>query len=381
LSKKSKSSVFSNLQIPANTIVNIASRLPANIAVLMKGPTGIGKSHVARDIANRVGLQLIEVRGSTMDEAGVSGIPDFEGSKTTGVSYFLTTSWFKRACEEPVVILLDELNRARPQVMQSFFQIVLDRELGNDVNGIPRRLHPETRIIAAINDGNEYDVNDMDPALLRRFWVCEFDPNLDEWISWARNNNIPNALIEFLQTNTSEFRVDPSEVEGGKVVPCPASWHRLCTSLEFMGMNPDNYAGLNPPDGFYQVCAGFVGPEASSKFYDHIKNMEKEISALDVFENFDSLMNSNKINRESASQMNKILDRMVNYIRANGLKKDNTKYLNNIKAFCEFAGGEITMRFVSNVIDNNPDIESISVLHYGALSELVLKHINESEQN
>ena len=38
------------------TFKTVASRLPAEIAVLMRGPTGIGKSHLARAAADEIGL-------------------------------------------------------------------------------------------------------------------------------------------------------------------------------------------------------------------------------------------------------------------------------------------------------------------------------------
>ena len=150
----------------------VAPALPSHIAILMRGPTGVGKSHLARQIADAHGLPFIDVRGSTMSEGDVGGYPDIEGMKESGVMTFCMPAWFIRACNEPVVLMLDELNRSLPGVQQSFFQLVLDRELGNDKNGVPYRLHPETRVIAAVNHGSEYDVNEMDPALLRRFWVA-----------------------------------------------------------------------------------------------------------------------------------------------------------------------------------------------------------------
>ena len=119
------------------TFKKLAAKLPANIAVLMRGPTGVGKSHMGKALAAELGLEFLDVRGSTMDESQVSGIPDFETSKTAGVATFCLPSWYVRACREPVVLMLDELNRSMPQVMQSFFQIVLDRELGNNVDGEP----------------------------------------------------------------------------------------------------------------------------------------------------------------------------------------------------------------------------------------------------
>ncbi len=89
------------------TFKSIATNLPPEIAVLMRGPTGVGKSHLAKAVANELGYPFIDVRGSTMDEAKVTGIPDFEVSKELGVATFVLPSWYVRACREPVVLMLD----------------------------------------------------------------------------------------------------------------------------------------------------------------------------------------------------------------------------------------------------------------------------------
>ena len=92
------------------TFNKVAPRLPSHIAVLMRGPTGVGKSHLARQVAEHHSLPFIDVRGSTMSEGDVGGYPDIEGMKDTGVITFCMPSWFVRACNEPVVLMLDELN-------------------------------------------------------------------------------------------------------------------------------------------------------------------------------------------------------------------------------------------------------------------------------
>jgi len=346
-----------SVSMSATAIKNVATRLPANISVLIQGPTGVGKSFLVKDVAKHFELPLIEARLSTKDEAGMTGIPDFEGSKEAGVSYFLATSWFKRACEEPVVLFFDEMNRAMPQIMQAAFQVVLDRELGNDANGVARRLHPETRVFAAVNAGNEYDVNEMDPALLRRFWVCEFQSDADDWLLWAADNGISNALQDFIRVNPTELRIDPSSVEPGKVVANPASWHRLNDSLDHMGWGADQFAGQSVPEGFYHVCAGFVGTEAAAKFIDHLRSMSSEVTATDVLDNWDGV--SDRVDRTDAGQMNKITDRIVAHMKDNGLTDTQGE---NLRAFCEHVGGEVTVRLWTACTTGN-DMTLIQPLH------------------
>jgi hypothetical protein len=260
------------------TFVTIAPKLPPQMAILMRGPTGIGKSFLAKAIAEYLGLPFIDVRGSTMDESKVTGIPDFVASKELGVSTFVLPSWFVRACREPVVLMLDEINRSMPQVMQSFFQIVLDRELGNDGNGNPMKLHPGTRVIAAGNFGTEYDVAEIDPALLRRFWVQDIENTTEDFLSWAESCLDP-VLVDFIRQNPVHLRVDPSTVESGIVCPAPASWHRLNDSLVHMGWSPTDMAGCATVPGFHGTCSGFVGVEASIAFTTFVAKYELQISA------------------------------------------------------------------------------------------------------
>ena len=114
------------------SFLKIVKNLPPHHAVLMRAGTGVGKSSIVSQISNGINLPLIDVRASIMSEGDVQGYPDIERMKEKGIMTFCMPSWFIRACNEPVVLFLDEFNRGLPAVQQSFFQIVLDRQLGND---------------------------------------------------------------------------------------------------------------------------------------------------------------------------------------------------------------------------------------------------------
>ena len=118
------------------TFNSIAPRLPAAIAVLMQGPTGVGKSHLVYAIGEELDLTVVDRRLSQMGEGDMVGLPEL----VDGTTRFCPPDWYADACANARILFLDELNRATPEVMQAAFQIVLDREL----NG--HKLHPDSLV-------------------------------------------------------------------------------------------------------------------------------------------------------------------------------------------------------------------------------------------
>ncbi len=338
------------------TITQIIPNLPPEIAVLMRGPTGVGKSHVAAAIADELGLPFIDVRGSTMQEGDVIGYPDLEAMKTSGVSTMVLPAWFMRATKEPCVLMLDELNRAMPGVMRGFFQVVLDRHLGNDVNGMPVTLHPGTRIIAAVNAGNEYDVNDMDPALLRRFWVCDVEPTVGDWIQWAEDKGLDSVLVDFIRQNPVHWRVDPSSVEPGTVVPTPASWHRLNDSLVHSGQAPKNLAGGDLGAMFYAMAMGFIGTEAAIAFQDFVKNYETVVTAEDVLT---GKVKAEDLADANASSINGLIDKLAAHCKENEWTVTQAK---KVATLGKALGGEM-MVHLWNKLSATSNLKNIQKVH------------------
>ena len=346
----------------------VAKNLPPHVAVLMRGPTGIGKSQVTKTIADELALPFIDVRGSTMQEGDVIGYPDLEAMKRDGVSTFCLPSWFVRATKEPCVLMLDELNRSMPGVMQGFFQIVLDRELGNDSEGNPICLHPETRVFAAVNVGNEYDVNDMDPALLRRFWVADLEPDVKGWMDWARAADLDATLIEFIGQNPEHWRVDAAEVEPGSVCPNPASWHRLADSLAHCGWTPSSIAGKSLPAGFYPMLTGFIGTEAAIAFADFIKNYEKNVTAEDIL---NGKVTAEELKEAPASLTTAVIDKLELHSKDN---KWTAKQVKNVAKFAEDMGGELMLQTFTAVQKSN-NIDNLVRLNK-IIGKLVVEIVN-----
>ena len=338
-----------------SSFVKFSKMIPPHIAILMRASTGVGKSALVAQYASEVNKTLIDVRGSLMSEGDVGGYPDVESMKTNGVMTFCMPSWFVRACNEPVVLFLDELNRSLPTVQQSFFQLVLDRQLGNDKSGMPYTLHPETQIFAAINHGSEYDVNDMDPALLRRFWTIDINPTKEDWITWARSNKIDNLIIEFLSTRQGHLYVDLNSVNPGEVFPTPASWSRFDESLKFNSI--DLIDVKSQTSLIYNLALGFIGSEAAIEFSDYVNKYEVDVKPEDLLMSYERC--KVKLDNMSNDRINSLIERLGEHA------KDNVWTLQQAENAAKLAktiSEEMVIHFWS-VITRSENVETIQAFH------------------
>jgi len=345
------------------TFIQVVTVLPKDISVLAKGPTGIGKSHIFHQIGKNLNLPVIDRRLAQMTEGDIIGLPEL----VDGVTRFAPVDWFIRACKEPVVLFFDELNRATLEVQQCAFQIVLDREL----NG--HKLHPDTRVFAAVNEGSEYQVLDMDPALTRRFWSMEIEPTTEDWLNWAANRtDIPKIAQVFIKKYPSHLRY-AGQLEQGKVYPNPASWHRLVVSLTHANMDPDKCAGKSLPPLFYAMCTGFVGVEASVSFSDFIKNYIIKFYAEDVLNNWDK--KKKDINKITNDKKNELIELIVTWTKSNAISLDQVK---NACEFVKTCSDEMIVNFF-NLIMETQELETIRKFHK-LIGKLVTDIINASDK-
>tara|TARA_R110002060_G_scaffold14799_2_gene20739 strand:- start:208 stop:1287 length:1080 start_codon:yes stop_codon:yes gene_type:complete len=350
----------------------VAPLMPADQAILMKGATGIGKSAMAKQVAAALNLPLIDVRTAVMQEGDMAGIPNLEAINETGVAHNAMYGWFVRACREPVVIFLDEINRAMLPVLQGAFQLVLDRELGNGPDGMPYRLHPETRVLAAGNFGSEYESEDLDPAMQRRFWVCDLEPTTEDWLTWAKDN-VDSVLVEFIRNHPVHLRVDPATVEPGTICPNPATWDRVSQCLTHAGMAPTAWAGSDSPKGAYSIALGLVGPEAAIAMVDFAKNYESNISAEDVLERWDSV--SDKVEAMSTDRRFSLVDGIVEWCKVGDLKASGAR---NLGKFSELLTGEELVALWTKVSACG-NVNNVKLLH-GQIGKKVVEVVQKARQ-
>ena len=245
--------------------------------ILLRGRHGVGKSCVVYQTAGAMGLPVVERRASQMTEGDLVGLPVIQGEVTT----FNPPDWFKQACNEPVALFLDEVDRATPEVRQGIFELTDSRKLNGHV------LHPDTLIFAAVNGGEhgvQYQVGDMDPAELDRRTVFDVEPTVEDWLDWAKGN-VDGVIWDFINQNRGHLE-HTGDFEPNKVYPSRRSWDRLNECLVAAGFLTDELRKAQLPT-IYELGCAFVGFDAAVALRDFCEKYERQVTIqmiLDVGE-------------------------------------------------------------------------------------------------
>ena len=238
--------------------------------VLIRGRHGVGKSEVVYQTAAAMGLPVVERRASQMTEGDLVGLPSVDGNSTT----FNPPDWYKAACDQPVALFLDEVDRATVEVRQGIFELTDSRKL----NG--HSLHPDTQIFAAVNGGEhgeQYQVGEMDPAELDRWTVFDVEPTVEDWLDWA-NGNVHGMVWDFINQNRNHLE-HSGDFEPNKVYPSRRSWVRLDDCLQSTGfLDAPKEAGTL----LFNLGSSFVGFEAAVAFNDFAANYSKIVTVDDI---------------------------------------------------------------------------------------------------
>mgnify|MGYP003116569224 FL=1 len=241
--------------------------------ILLRGRHGVGKSCVVYQTAETLGLPVVERRASQMTEGDLVGLPSTDGNVTS----FNPPDWYNQACENPVVLFLDEVDRATMEVRQGIFELTDSRKLNGHV------LHPETLVFAAVNGGEhgaQYQVGEMDPAELDRWTVFDVEPTVEDWLGWAKDN-VSGLIWDFINNNRGHLE-HVGEFEPNKVYPSRRSWDRLNECLEQAALLGEE--AKNNTDTIYHLATAFVGFEASVALSDFVKTYERQVTVANILD-------------------------------------------------------------------------------------------------
>lgn len=247
----------------------------AQDAVLLEGPHGIGKSDIVQTFSDDNKMHMFPLFLSTQETGDLIGIPTETIINDQKVTTWSKPTWLARMeamAEQGIecVLFLDELNRAPLDVRQSALQLVLEGRIHE--HSLPRVKGRKTLVVAAINPADDYQVQELDPALLDRFLCLELQVSAPDWLDWARNHNVINAIRDFISEFPNRLHYTPSEGKG----PTPRAWSKLSSLLEAAAANNTNKAVL------FDIIKGRLGSEVGSQFFSYYENYTDVVKADDV---------------------------------------------------------------------------------------------------
>lgn len=306
------------ISIDVKELKSILDSTPAEQNVMLVGRHGIGKSKIIDQYYTKRGLRVVALfLGQMSDPGDLLGLPRL--NETTGRTEFMPPYWFPTD-GEPIVLFLDELNRARPEMLQTVMDLVLNRKLAG------RELPAGSRIVSAVNSGEEYQVGDLDPALVSRFNIYQLKPSTADWLAWAKEANLDERVIKYI-TQKPSMLDSKFDANADSLEPSPdrRAWERVARAISGV---KDLSATVT------KQIAGIVGVSAAVDFAETMRL--KGLTGLDILEAFDQ--HRGELDALSLSELTTVIDDLLDTMQNMTRKKRKftRETADNLEAFTDW---------------------------------------------
>lgn len=372
--------------------------LEVGIVPFIWGKHGIGKSEIVHQIAEEMGYDgVFDLRlGAMADVGDLTGMPEREyfcpscnfsygtrgdlifcpmceekGNKVPikGRTIFLPPYWLPYDGKK-YLLFFDEVNRGRLDILQVFFQISLDHRSGSHI--IPDNYG----IICAGNpSGADYNVEELDPALINRLGNIKFTLERKDWLKWAEENKLHEDVIDFVKTDTKQL--------GNEAIDIPIEIKPSPRGMAFLSKIIN---GTNPPHTILDkslwipVANMIIGESAALAFQASLKtDIEKPLKAEEVFKKFHDVKVQRKFKaqlKDSEGEIRFDLLRLTLDDVKDKLQKESAKYsekeLNNFADFLVEIPTDLSFSAIKEIANIN-DVNERLLLKRNDLFELLKK--------
>ena len=312
---------MANISVNTTELLQLLDITPADHNIMLVGKHGIGKSEILTDYYNKKGMGVVALfLGQMSDPGDLLGLPNKD--EATGKTTFMPPYWFP-VDGKPIVLFLDELNRARPEILQTIMDLALNRKLAG------RELPRGSRIISAVNAGDEYQLMDLDPALVSRFNIMNFRPTVQEWLLWARKAGVDDRVIDFIEENPIWLDKDPDAKEGADTgldkTPDRRGWKRVSDIVK----GTTNLGGV-----MTKVISAVVGAKAASAFLNNV-SARKIVTGREVLSDFGKV--KERLEGYELHELSVVNDGIYRFLEVEKVAdKDKAAYSKNLEAYFDF---------------------------------------------
>lgn len=201
-------------------------RIPAirQRPVLLMGPPGIGKTQIMEQIASECGIGLVSYTITHHTRQSAVGLPmikteEFDGKEYSVTEYTMSEiiSGVYKAVKEQGhregILFIDEINCVSETLIPTMLQFLQCKTFGN-------QKVPDGWIIVAAGNPPEFNrsVREFDMVTYDRLRVINIDADLEVWREYARECEIHNAILSYLDIRPQNFYSVMADVDGLKFV-------------------------------------------------------------------------------------------------------------------------------------------------------------------
>lgn len=314
------------------------------VTPFIQGKPGVGKSQIVAQVAQELGLEVIDYRLSLIDNTDLKGIPHVDGNSKFsywGAPEDLPLASNPKFKGRKGILFLDEINRGASDVIQSCFQLVYDFKIGET------RLADGWYLISAGNLGLEdgCDVNEFDAAFNGRLLPIRLETNSKDWITWAKNHGIHSDIIGFIKSNPKYLYFE--DEKGSKEFITPRQW------TQFSEVCADSDMSLKDFTTF--IGQAFLGT-VTAMFLQYLKDNET-LSGSDVVNKFNDEMKA-KIESYDLPRFTQLSDSVIDVLK--NMKTWSEKQVKNIIRFSNILPDDQLVAFNTQLVTcNTPLVDDI----------------------
>lgn len=354
-----------------DTLISAELVLETGEVPLIIGESGIGKTALAKKLANKNNFKLVVIDGNLLKEGEIGGLPTIESYKSIDsngnfqekkATIYAVHTKLKEIDEEilngnKVLLFIDEINRCEHTVQQELMNLILNRE----INGY--KLHNDVKILAAMNPSNkygedfDYQVVDMDAAQENRFVWLNMENDYIDWISWAIEFGIETEVIEFIST----FPEYLQKINEEDVRATPRSYERISKTLKLYKEKKE----IIPRAVFLNVIKGNVGRVIAEEFISFIEsNHEALISFEKVFcRNYIDEEVIEIIKKETHTRLYLNAINILKILESNifSFEKESSFYINRFVKFLKLYPIDLMVGIMKDMKNNYPVIYKLAL--------------------
>lgn len=264
-------------------------KVPTQLAIYLEGEPGVGKSAVPKQLAEKLGYYMEDIRANQMspDDAGGVRMPD----PTTGQTVWYPPNWMPDPNGKVIkdgkeykgtILFFDELASADDRVRKPLFGIFLDRVM----NG---RHLPDNCIVMAA--GNEADtgtmVFELDNATRTRFITLRIIADFESWQrEFAPYADVSPTTVSYLKSNVHHFCMTEEAVKKGMdLYGNPRSWEHVSIAEKSIMQTKADRENPECRSALADMISGKVGIELSMSYmavFDIVTKMSTLFDILQV---------------------------------------------------------------------------------------------------